>query len=58
MLDLLNLKWCQGKMLPMNEKSTATGDVIINLALTKHTHHKIRIHEGFHFILLFPDQMG
>ena len=45
-------------MLPMNEKSTATGDVIINIALTKHTHHKIRIHEGFHFILLFPNQMG
>ena len=43
-------------MLPVNEKSTATSDVILNKALTKPAYHKKkRIHEGLEFILLFPD---
>ena len=42
-------------MLPVNEKSTATSDVILNKALTKLAYHKKkRIHEGLEFILLFP----
>ena len=51
-----NLKRCQGKMLPVNEKLTATSDVILKKALTKLAHHK-RTHEGLDFILLFPDQI-
>ena len=42
-------------MLPVNEKSTGTADVIHNEALTKHTYHE----KGYikvDFILLFPDQ--
>ena len=40
----------------VNEKSTATSDVILKKALTKLAHHK-RTHEGLDFILLFPDQI-
>ena len=43
-------------MLPVNEKSTATSDVILKKALTKLAHHK-RTHEGLDFFLLFPDQI-
>ena len=43
-------------MLPVNEKLTATSDVILKKALTKLAHHK-RTHEGLDFILLFPDQI-
>ena len=46
-------------MLPVNEKSTATSDVILNKALTKPAYHKKkRIHEGLEFIMLFPDPKG
>ena len=46
-------------MLPVNEKSTATSDVILNKARTKPAYHKKkRIPEGLDFILLFPDPTG
>ena len=40
-------------MLPVNEKSTATSDVILKKALTKLAHHKTT-HEGLGLYSAFP----
>ena len=43
-------------MFLVNEKSTATGDVI--LKALKNTLFTKKVHEGLDFFLLFPDQTG
>ena len=44
-------------MFLVNEKSTATGDVILK-ALKNTLVTKKKVHEGLDFFLLFPDQTG
>lgn len=49
------LKKCRGKTLPVVTTSLANAEEIKEKAVRKHANHDRSIHDGFEYVLLYPD---
>lgn len=49
------LKKCRGKTLPVKVPPSASAEMIKVKAVRKHTSHDKSLHDGFEYVLLYPD---